>query len=442
MELILSIFGSANVRWVLAGTMLLGISSGVLGSFVVLRKQSLLGDAMSHAALPGICFAFLLTGVKSVGLSMFGAAVTALFGAWAIQFMTRKSRMKQDAALGIVLSVFFGFGVVLMTLIQNGPYGNHSGLDAYMLGQAASLVDRDVHVLIAVSLLLLSASFLFFKEFKLLSFDPGFGRGIGFPMGVIEAFLMILVTCAVVVGLQAVGVVLMAAMLITPAIAARYWTERLGVLAVLAGLFGGISGIAGTLVSALGEGLATGPLIVLSATGVFVISLLFGTRRGLVVTALRQLKVRREDRLRTLLEAMARDMEDQSQSTVTKDALLALTGWSNHKLNRVTRHAERLRLITSRKHLYGFTRQGLNRAYQIVKEERMEQLLLMYDHRFSGWRVARDDPRGLAAALSPSVVKELEELMETHRLTPQLEAAFSGEPHVGKVIHEKGAVSK
>ena len=105
--------------------------------------------------------------------------------------------------------------------------------------------------------------------------------------------------------------------------------------------------------------------------------------------------MRREDRLRTLLEAMARDMEDQSQSTVTKDALLALTGWSNHKLNRVTRHAERLRLITSRKHLYGFTRQGLNRAYQIVKEERMEQLLLMYDHRFSGWRVARDDPRGL-----------------------------------------------
>ena len=151
-------------------------------------------------------------------------------------------------------------------------------------------------------------------------------------MGGIEAFLMILVTCAVVVGLQAVGVVLMAAMLITPAIAARYWTERLGVLAVLAGLFGGISGIVGTLVSTLGEGLATGPLIVLSATCAFVASLLFGTRRGLVVTALRQLKVRREDRLRTLLEGMARHMEDQRQSTVTEDVLRTLTGWSRHEI--------------------------------------------------------------------------------------------------------------
>ena len=442
MNVLSTLVESANVQWVLVGTMLLGISSGVLGSFVVLRKQSLLGDAMAHAALPGICFAFIFTGVKAVGLSLIGAAVTALFGAWAIQFITRYSRIKQDAALGIVLTVFFGFGVVLLTWIQNGNYGNHSGLDSFMFGQAASLVGRDVQVYIVISLILILASILFFKEFKLLSFDPGFGRGIGFPMGIVEVFLMVLVTCAVVVGLQAVGVVLMAAMLITPAIAARYWTERLGVLAILAGIFGGISGVTGTLFSTMENGLSTGPLIVLSATGMFLISLLLGSRRGLVALAFKRYKGQRKANLRTLLEAMARGIEKHRQSTVKSDTLLTLTGWTTGKLRRISRQAIRRGLVTKNEDIYSFTRQGLNNAYEIVKEDRMEQLLLMYEHRFSGWRLARENTHRLTDALPASVLKELEDLMNEHGITPQLAAGFSGDKQLASYPQEKGAFTK
>lgn len=301
MEGIWHALSDPNTRWILSACMLLGISSGVLGSFAYLRKQSLMGDALAHAALPGVCVAFMLTGTKSIPFFLIGAGMAGLIATFGIGYITRQTRIKQDAALGIVLSVFFGLGIVLLTQIQRHPGGNQSGLDKFLFGQAASLVGSDVVVMMVMSVLLIGICALLFKEFKLLSFDPGFARGLGYPVALLEQLLMFLIVVAVVVGIQAVGVVLMAALLITPAVSARYWTERLGLMVVLSGLFGALSGAAGTLLSTTANNLPTGPLCVLSATCLFVFSVLFAPKRGLLA----KYRVRAEMRRRVRREAAA-----------------------------------------------------------------------------------------------------------------------------------------
>lgn len=255
-----------------------------------------MGDALSHAALPGVCIAFMLTGSKSIFLFLIGAAIAGIIATFGIGYITRVTRIKQDSALAIVLTVFFGLGIVLLTRIQHSGNGNQSGLDKFLFGQAASMVFTDVIIMAVISVLLVGLCILLFKEFKLLSFDPGFARGIGYPVVLLEQLLMFLIVVAVVVGIQAVGVVLMAALLITPAVSARYWTEKLGIMVILSGLFGAMSGFAGTLFSALGNNLPTGPLSVLSATALFIISVIFAPRRGLLSKMLQHHSVRRKVR--------------------------------------------------------------------------------------------------------------------------------------------------
>lgn len=283
-----------NLQWILIGSMLLGLSTGVIGTFAYLRKQSLIGDTLAHAALPGICIAFMLTGVKSVGYFMLGAIVAGMIATLGISFITRHSRIKPDAAMGIVLSLFFGIGIVLLTQIQHSSYGNQSGLDKFLFGQAASMTANDVYTMAGVAIALVVLCALLFKEFKLISFDSGYARGLGFSVATLEQLLLWLVTVAVVVGIQAVGVVLVAALLITPAVSARYWTDRLGVMTVLSGLFGAVSGAAGTWISSGTAQLPTGPLSVLTATSLFVVSVLLGPRRGLLAKLLRHNAAKRE----------------------------------------------------------------------------------------------------------------------------------------------------
>ncbi|MBO9606897.1 MAG: metal ABC transporter permease [Paenibacillaceae bacterium] len=305
METMLDTFRDPNTQWILLGCMLLGLCSGVIGCFAYLRKQSLMGDALAHAALPGICLAFMATGTKSIGFFMVGAAFAGLLATFAIGYVTRHSRIKQDTALGIVLSVFFGFGIVLLTQIQHSDSGNQSGLDKFLFGQAVSMIASDVLVMSIVCLVLVGLCLLLFKEFKLLSFDPGFARGLGLPVALLDQLRMLLIVVAVVVGIQAVGVVLMAALLITPAVSARYWTDRLGVMTALAGLFGALSGFVGTLLSSLGNNLPTGPLSVLAATAWFGVSVMCAPKRGALVKLVRFALAKRRARLELAMAAPA-----------------------------------------------------------------------------------------------------------------------------------------
>lgn len=300
----LDLFDDYTLRTVALGSAALGLTSGALGTFAVLRRQSLLGDAISHAALPGVALAFLLTGSKAPLVLVAGAALAGFLGTLLVMGVTRTTRVKYDSALGIVLSVFFGFGLVLLTFIQRQPDASQAGLDRFLFGQAAGLLQRDLVTMAALGGLALGLMLLVWKELKLLAFDPDFGASLGFPMRALDVLLTSLLVVAIVIGLQTVGVVLMAAMVIAPFAAARQWSDRLGITAALAGGFGALAGIVGTVVSSEAARLPTGPTIVLCATAVVLVSLLFAGRRGLVWRELRA----RADRRRLRLAAVLSDL--------------------------------------------------------------------------------------------------------------------------------------
>lgn len=433
----LQIFGDllagGNRAWVFLGCTLLGISAGVLGSFAFLRRRSLMGDALAHAALPGVCVAYLLTGSRELAPLLVGAVAAGLIGAGVIQAVTRGSRIKEDAALGLVLSVFYGFGIVLLTFIQHSGRGNQAGLDRFIFGQAASLVVNDVRTMAICALVVCAAAMLLFKEFKLLCFDPEFGRGIGYPVGLLDGVLLLLIVLAVVIGLQAVGVVLMAALLITPAAAARFWTDRLGAMTALSALIGGATGAAGAAVSAGATGLPTGPLIVLSATAFFLFSLLFAPRRGVAARAIRILRLRR----RVARENSLRSLYELAEAAGDWDLRLTAADLAGHRLTSAAQVERNLRRLDAEGLLnrteagYQLTELGLKTAYEVVRNHRLWEIFLMHEGQLASDHVDRDADL-IEHHLEPETVQELERLLRLHGRQP-------GMPHS---VHPIPAESK
>lgn len=284
-DILRELFSDYTLRTVALGSAALGIVSGALGSYAVLRQRSLLGDAISHAALPGIALAFMLTGSKSPLVLVLGAAAAGWLGTLALMAIVGYSRVKEDAALGMVLSVFFGIGLVLLTFIQKQPTASQAGLDRFLFGQAATIVVNDVLIIAVLGAAAIATSVLFWKEFKLLCFDPAFAASMGFRVRLLDILQTSLLVIAIVIGLQTVGVVLMSAMVVAPAAAARQWTNKLGVMMIIAASIGALSGVTGSVVSATTAGLPTGPTIVLCLTAIVLLSLLFAPGRGLLWSA-------------------------------------------------------------------------------------------------------------------------------------------------------------
>lgn len=301
MEHVLDLVFDYNVRNIALGSAVLGIISGALGCFAVLRRQALLGEAVSHAALPGIVLAFMMIGTRAPLALLLGAALAGWLAMLGVIAIVRLTRIKDDSAFALVLSVFFGAGLVLLTIIQKSNMAGRSGLETYLFGQAAAMMTDDVVTMSGLGLLILVVLLLFWKEFKLLSFDRAFGASQGFPMLKLDVVLTALLVLATVIGMKAVGVVLMSAMLVAPAAAARQWTDRLGLMVVLAGLFGAIAGVSGAFISTLERGLATGPAIVACISLLVGISLLMAPNRGMlwewIQTRRHQQRLRAELRL-------------------------------------------------------------------------------------------------------------------------------------------------
>lgn len=270
-----------TLRIVLMGVTALGVTAGALGVFALLRGQSLLGDAISHASLPGIAVAFLLTGSKNPAVLLCGGALAGGIGSLCIMGITRYTRLKKDAALGIILSVFFGTGLVLLTYIQKYGSSNQSILNKFLFGNASTLLAQDVVLMCAVGAGVLLLLALFFKESALITFDSEYARALGYPVFALEALLTLLTVLSIVIGLQCVGVVLMSSLLVAPAAAARQWTKRLAPMVLLAAFFGASSGIIGALISSSFVHLPTGPTIVVVVSVIVLVSLVFGPSAGL-----------------------------------------------------------------------------------------------------------------------------------------------------------------
>lgn len=367
LELVASLFTDYTLRNIALGSAILGVVSGVLGCFAVLRRQSLLGDTLAHAALPGLCIAFLLTGSKDPLVLLAGAAAAGWLAAMAILGILRNTRLPEDAALGVILSGFFGFGVALLTFIQNANNANQSGLDKFLFGQAATIVASDVVLMAVLGGMAVFAVGLLFKEFKILSFDPEYAASLGLPIRGLGVTLTSLVVVAVVVGLQTVGVVLMAAMLIAPAAAARQWTDNLAKMLVLSGCFGALAGVVGAVASASRSGLPTGPMVIVVISLITLLSLFLAPLRGLLWQNLRE----RQNRIRLRLERILLDAHVLFNHAELSPQNLAQRRRSNEA--QATRELEqllRLGWAQQRGGLWSLTAEGHEVAHRLEQQLR------------------------------------------------------------------------
>lgn len=409
----------ANTAWVLWGTALLGISSGVLGSFALLRRRSLFGDALAHAALPGVCAAYLITSSRDLAPLLLGALGAGGLGAACVQAIGRSSKIKEDSALGIVLSVFFAVGIVLLTMIQHSGRGNQAGLDKYIFGQAASMVRQDIFILAVCAVVVLFVSILCYKEMKLLCFDAGFAGGVGFSPALLDAILLFLLVFAVVLGMQSVGIVLMSALLVIPAATARLWTGRLGLVLGISAFVGAFAGVVGTLLSLSAPRLPTGPLIVLAASFAFMASLLGAPSRGVIPRWARSFgmrkRVARENVLRSLYEIVER--EGPWDRFVRVGDIAEKRSRESPKLRAAIQSLTREGLLRPKDGAFAFTESGLAAAYAVVRNYRLWEVFLMHEGQLGLDHVDRDAD-AIEHVISEKTVRELERHLHDHGLVP------------------------
>lgn len=406
-----------NTRVVVLGATLLGLGAGVVGSFTLMRKRALVGDALAHATLPGIALAFLLAtslGLdgKSLPLLLVGAAVSGAIGVGAIALIRRASHLKEDAALGIVLSVFFGAGVALLGIVQQMPSGHAAGLESFIYGKTAAMLARDAQLIAVAAAACVAISIALFKELSLLCFDAGFARSRGYPVGVLDAVLMAMVVVITIIGLQAVGLVLMIALLVIPPAAARFWTEDLRRMTWIAAGLGGASCFVGALLSAIYPKLPSGATIVLTAAASFLVSSLVGSRRGVAVRTLRRRRFLRRIELEHLLRSVYEVVESHAEEAAPVDRLLALRSWTPASLRRVIDRAKRRELIRrDARTSVRLTSRGALRAEWLTRQHRLWELYLITHADVAPSRVDRgaDD---IEHVLEPETLLELERLLD------------------------------
>ncbi len=413
-----------NTRLVVLSTAILGAAAGMIGSFLLLRKRSLIGDVLSHATLPGIALAFLVmvaaggSGKWMPGL-LLGAAAAGLLGVGAVLIVRRFSRLKDDAAMGLVLSVFFGAGVALLGIIQGLPGGSKSGLESFIYGKTAAMVWNDFLLIITVTAASLVACVLLFKEFALLCFDEAYAHSQGWPVTLLDMLMLALVTAVTVIGLQSVGLILIIALLITPPAAARFWTEGLRTMTLLAATIGALSGWLGATLSALLPRLPAGAIIVVVAAALFVLSMLAGTSRGVLLRVWRAQRLNRRVAAQHLLRAFYEVGEPEAAGrdaapprvTVPFERLLAARSWSAGRLRRHLRRARRDGLVeTVGGDAYRLTPAGAEQAARHVRNHRLWELYLIAHADVAPSHVDRDADQ-VEHVIGPEMVRRLEAMV-------------------------------
>ena len=410
-----------NTRVVVAAAALLGLAAGLVGSLMLLRKRALLGDAISHATLPGIALAFIVMGAaggtgKWLPGLLLGGALSGLLGMGFVLLVRAQTRLKEDAALGLVLSVFFGGGVALLGVIQKMEQGHAAGLESFIYGKTASMLGADAWLMAGVALLASALCGLLFKEFALLCFDTAFARSLGWRTAWLDALLMGLVVVVTVAGLQAVGLILVLALLVIPPAAARFWTQRMGPLPVIAGVLGAVSGYVGASLSALLPRWPAGAVIVLVAFLFFLVSLMFGRERGLWRTLRERQsltrRVARQHLLRALFELQEGARPDGPPPAATWTALLARRSWTPRALRRaVSRAVREQEVYVDAQGGLCLTPEGWAEARRLVRNHRLWELYLITHADIAPSHVDRDADQ-IEHVLGRGLVAQLEQLLE------------------------------
>jgi len=405
-----------NTRVVILGTTMLGVACGLVGSFMLLRKRSLMADAVSHATLPGIALAFMVmaagggSGKWLPGL-LAGAAVSGLLGMGMVLMIGKYTRIKEDAALGIVLSVFFGLGVSLLGLVQKMSQGSAAGLESFIYGKTASMLSSDAFLIGLVAFLTIAVTALLFKEFCLLCFDPDFAASQGWPVGKLDILLMTLVVLVTVIGLQAVGLILVIALLIIPPAAARFWTEKLLPMALLAALFGGLGGALGAAFSALAPKMPAGAIIVLTNSAFFLISLFLGPARGVLARLHRHRELSRKVGRQHLLRALYEQTEHGRRNSLEFGRLLKARSWTARRLKSLLHRARKEDLIRLEEGLISLTERGQAQAARVVRNHRLWELYLITFADIAPSHVDRDADK-VEHVLDADTIEQLESLLE------------------------------
>ena len=421
-----------NTKVVVLGVLALGTSCGFIGSFMLLRKRALMADTVSHSTLPGIAIAFLLMvagggdGKWLPGL-LLGALISGLAGMGAVLAVQRWTRIKEDAALGIVLSVFFGVGVSLLGLIQKMSSGSAAGLESFIYGKTASMLTADALLIGAVGALSLVVCGALFKEFTLLCFDPDFATSQGLPVLLLDVILMSLVVGLTVIGLQAVGLILVIALLIIPPASARFWTDSLSVMAGLAALFGGVAGGAGALLSALAPKWPAGAVIVLANSLLFALSFTFGSARGLLVRWRDRRNLNRKIARQHLLRALYELGEENDTDQISWDLVLEERSWTARSLRQEVQRAKGLELVLEADGKLQLTDEGMTRAARVVRNHRLWETYLITYADIAPSHVDRDADM-VEHILDKAVIAELEALLQADHHLPSPHPHGEGVP--------------
>lgn len=403
------------LRLALAGSILLGVSCGLLGSFLVVRRMALVGDTLSHAVLPGVALGFMWNMSKDPIAIFVGAVIAGLLGTLVVSAITKTTRLKEDAALGLVLATFFAIGLVLMGIIQQSPNPNKSGLDKTLFGQAAALSGADVTLMGVTTGLTILLLLCFYKEFLAASFDPIFARAIGLPVRALHHTLMLLLAAAVVVALQAVGVVLVSAMLITPAATAYLLTHRLHRMLILAAVLGLCSGALGAFLSFLESNLPTGPCMVLASSSIFTVAFLFAPRHGILPQwwrrRSRSSRVARENTLKAIYQVLERGEFRHEGVTLTDLAhhRRSTLETVEHELRVLERHD--LATFDEPRKVAQLTPEGSRLAAAVVRNHRLWELYLTNRANYRPDHV-HDDAEEMEHLLDEETVRRLERRLD------------------------------
>ena len=396
------------------GAGIICFSAGTVGTFTYLRKRALMGDVVSHAVLPGVAISFMLTEVKDPTYFLIGATISGLLSVWIVDYVQSKSKLKPDTILALTLSVFFGIGIVLLTKIQHDGNAAQSGLDSFLFGKAASMSVDDVRLFSVIALINSFCIIFFLRAFTLISFDENYAKGIGFNVKLVKLFLAFLTVVTIAIGIQSVGIVLMAALLITPASGARFLTNSILKMILYAGFIAFTSGFLGVLISSCGTNMPTGPWIVVVLSSFTTLAIFLGKEKGVIarmrVRKLNQIKINNENILKTLYKISDKGENSINQRQLTEQLL-------NNNANKTLNRLEKDQIISRINGMIVLNYKGKIAARDVIRKHRLWEIYLSKYFQLEADHL-HDDAEGIEHIITPEIEKHLITLLDRPEKDP------------------------